>query len=477
MTWKLAAGFCAAIAWAQPAAPDDPAAELAPLVKKFVDVLTLVREHASDPITLEPAMNQGALPGALRQLDPHSIYFDPDQFRQLQEMEQSVQRGFGTIVSILPGRVVILQTQNGSPAARAGLSPGDEILAINGYVLAQLDTEQLIGLLGQARQQKVKLDVRRQNTPRLLEFMLSPETMNAPSVDRVFALEPGIGYLRVSSFEKNTGAEVQAGIEKLGGRQLRGLVLDLRNNGGGVLQAALEAASLFLKPGQTIISVRGRSKKTEQIDVPAKANPYLFPVVVLVNEKSASASEVLASALQDHGRAAIVGEPTFGKGLVQSVFPLHGGTGLALTVALYYSPKGRSIQRPLRNNQLAGATQQQAAGGIIPDIVARPEASNRLRMVLEGTASFTAFATEFVRGKTVERGFRISGPVLDEYRSWLAARNIQPAVREWTADLGWIRSRLEQEIVTLGLGVEQGDEIELARDPAVIRAIEEIRRR
>lgn len=477
MSWKLTIGLCAAGLWAQSEPAGDPAAELAPLVKKFVEVLTLVKEQAADPVALEPAMSQGALPGALRQLDPHSIYFDPDQFRQLQEMEQSVQRGFGTIVSILPGRVVILQTQNGSPAARAGLSPGDEILAINGYVLAQLDTEQLIGLLGQARQQRVKLDVRRQNTPRMLEFIMSPEAMNSPSVDRVFALEPGIGYVRIASFEKNTGAEVKAGIEKLGGGELRGLVLDLRNNGGGVLQSALEVVSQFLRPGQRIISARGRNKKTEEIDVPAGVTPYAFPVAVLVNEKSASASEVVAAALQDHQRATLVGEPTFGKGLVQSVYPVYGGSGIALTVAFYYSPKGRSIQRPLRFNQLAGATQQETRGGLTPDVIAKPELQTRLRYALEGSASFTAFATEFIRRNRVTPEFEVTGPILDEYRSWLAAKNIQPGVREWTADLAWIRSRLEQEVLTLAIGVERGDQVELRRDPVVVRAIEQIKKR
>lgn len=462
------AALLAGSAWGQ----TDPAAELEPLVKKFVDVLTLVKEQAADPVAWEPVMNQGVLPGALRQLDPHSIYFDPDQFRQLQEMERSVQRGFGTIVSILPGRVMILQTQNGSPAARAGLSAGDEILAINGYALAQLDTEQLISLLGQARQQKVKLDVRRQNTPRLLEFILSPETMNAPSVDRAFAIEPGIGFIRIASFEKNTGAEAKAAIEKLGGKNLKGLVIDLRNNGGGVLEAALECASFLLRPGQRIISIRGRNKKTEDIDVPAGVTPYEFPVTVLVNEKSASASEIVAAALQDHGRATVVGERTFGKGLVQSVYPIHGGSGLALTVAFYYSPKGRSIQRPLRDSQLAPSTSRDTPGGIVPDATAIPERQTRLRFALEGSASFTTFATAYTRRVTVPEGFQVTGPLLDEFRSWLADRSIQPNVGEWTAELGWIRSRLEQEIITLGFGVEKGDEVELRRDPVVRRAID-----
>ena len=252
-----------------PPSSEDRAAQLEPYVRKFADILAILLEHSADPPAIEPAIYQGALPNMLKPLDPHSIFFDPDNFKQLQEMETSVRRGFGSVVSILPGRVVVLQTLPGSPSARSGLQAGDEIVAINGYVLAPLDTDQLVGLLGQSRTMKVKLDVRRQNTPRLLEFVLSPEAMDTPSVERIFTLAPGIGYLRVGGFEVKTGKDIGAAIQKLGGDNLKGLVLDLRNNPGGVVGAAIETASLFLEPGQRIFSIRGRSKETENVDVAA----------------------------------------------------------------------------------------------------------------------------------------------------------------------------------------------------------------
>jgi carboxyl-terminal processing protease len=472
MRWLLAILVLSAAA--QAPAPEDRAAQLEPFVRKFTDVLSILQEYGADAPTLDPAINQGALPGMLKTLDPHSIFFDPDNFKQLQEMETSVRRGFGTIVSLLPGRVIILQVQAGSPSARAGLQPGDSIIAINSIALAQLDTDQLVGLLGQARTIKVKLDVHRQNTPRLLEFVLSPEAIDTPSVERIFTAAPGIGYLRVGGFEVKTGKDIHAAIEKLGGANLKGLVLDLRNNPGGVVGAAIETASLFLNPGQRIFSIRGRSKEPENIDVAATAKPYSFPLAVLVNEKSASASEIIAAAMQEQHRGFVIGQPTYGKGLVQNVFPLSNKSGLALTVAYYYTPEGRSLQRPLRDSQI-DANLSTTAGGLKPAYPVEPEAQTRLRVALDASGSFTTFATDYIRREKVAANFEVSNSLLDTFRSWLIGRRIQPSVTQWVTDTGWIRSRLRQEILNQGVSVERGDEVELARDPLMIRALDLIR--
>jgi len=457
-----------------PTNSEDRAALLEPHVRKFADILAILQENLADPPALDAAINQGALPGMLKPLDPHSIFFDPDNFKQLQQMETSVRQGFGTIVSILPGRVIVLQTQPGSPSARAGLQAGDAIVAINGYALAQLDTDQLVGLLGQARSMKVKLDVYRQNSPRLLEFFLSPAAIDQPTVERAFILSPGIGYLRVGGFEVKTGKEIRAAIEKLGGAQLKGLVLDLRNNPGGVVGAAIETASLFLKPGQRIFSIRGRSKEAENVDVASSATSYSFPLAVLVNDKSASASEIIAAAMQEHRRGFVIGQPTYGKGLVQNVFPLSNKSALALTVAYYYTPEGRSLQRPLRDSQI-DATLATSAGGLRPEHLVNPEAQTRLRIALDASGSFTTFATEYTRREKVTPEFEVSNQLLDVFRSWIGERRIQPGVTEWVTDTAWIRSRLRQEILNQGVSVERGDEIELARDPLVNRALDLIR--
>jgi carboxyl-terminal processing protease len=460
-------------------------------IKRLTDAYALVEQNAADPVSSEQAFYQGVIPGMLRRLDPHSVFFDPQQFEQLRKLETSTQKGFGSVVSVLPGRVIVLQTMPGTPSAKSGMSPGDEIVAINNVRLDRLDLEQLVGLLQQSKQQPAQLVIRRPGNMRMLEFTLIPEEMQSPSVERAFLVKPGIGYLRVSSFEEKTPGQIKEAIEKLGGAKLKGLVLDLRNNPGGLLTAALQTASLFLKPGSTILTVRGRAVPQKEEKVPDDAQPYNFPIAALINSKSASASEIVAGALQDHDRGTIVGEPSFGKGLVQSVFPLADSTGMALTTALYYTPSGRSIQKPFDAEQFElGATAAhpnkqsefrtdkgrvvRGGGGIMPDEVVYPAEVSRFKSVLEASGSFTSFATEYVQKHQVTESFDVPPALLDDFRVYLSQHGIQPGTSEWSSELDFIRNRLKTEIFNLSLGVAKGDEVEAQRDPQIQRAVQAI---
>ncbi len=460
-------------------------------MKRFIDAYRILEQNAAEPIDIDQTFYQGVIPGMLRHLDPHSSFFDPGQYDQLKQMETSTRKGFGTVVSILPGRVLVLQTLPNTPSTKAGMMPGDEILAVNNYRLDRLELEQIVQLLNESKQKPAQLVVRHPGNIRLAELTLVPEEMQSSSVERAFELQPGIGYIRVGSFEEKTAQQIREAIEKLGGRKLNGLVLDLRNNPGGLMNAALETASFFLESGQMILSVKGRNVPEKIERVPAGNRPFTFPVAVLVNGKTASASEIVSGALQDHDRATIVGEPSFGKGLVQSVYPLSEGTGLALTTALYYIPSGRSIQKAFRSADFAlGATAAHpnertdfktdagrpvpGGGGIIPDVPAYPVEMTQLRTVFEATASFTTFAAEYIRDHKITPGWELTGEVLDQFQAWLAVRQIQPSLREWTANRDYIASRLKTELYNLTLGVEKGDEVEARFDPPIRKALEAV---
>jgi carboxyl-terminal processing protease len=453
----------------------------------MVDVFSILESQAADPISSETAIYQGAIPGMLRTLDPHSIFFDPGQFQQLQQMQRSEQKGFGMIVSVLPGRVIVLQTMDGTPSAKAGLAGGDEILAINNIALSRLDPEQLIQFMGEARQHEVGLDVRRPGNVRLLRFTLTPAVVDTPSVDRAFLLSPRIGFLRLTAFEGPTGKLVKETIEKLGGASLKGLVIDLRANPGGDVQSAVDMASLFLEPEQLIFTVKGRSAGAEEVRVKKLNRPYTFPVSVLVDAKSASASEIFTGAMQDHDRAAVIGEATYGKGLVQRVYPLSSGSGLALTTAFYYTPSGRSIQKTLAGVELTAATTVdkgpyktdkgrtvRGGGGIQPDEIVGPETRSRLMAVLDATGSFTAFATDYLRSHDISENFEVPGSMLDELKVFLSEHSIQPSVADWLKDSDWIQSRLKQDLLNLKFGVAKGDQIEFRRDPVVKAALKHL---
>ena len=265
-------------------------------------------------------------------------------------------------------------------------------------------------------------------------------------------------------------------------------MIDLRNNPGGAVQAALEIASLFLEPDQLVFSVKGRSAKTEEVRVPKLARPYKFPVEILINEKSASASEILSGALQDHDRATILGEPSYGKGLVQRVYSLSSNSGLALTTAFYYTPSGRSIQKPLAFGQLDSKAivplgsfhtdagrEVRGGGGIQPDEMIAPAEPSRLEMVLDASGSATTFATEYLQDHQIAADFDVTPELLDQFRVFLSAHQIQPPVSDFLRDRGWIQSRLKQEILSLKFGVAKGDEVEMQRDNLVQAAMQKLR--
>jgi carboxyl-terminal processing protease len=483
---RAAALLLLALLPARPQTPPPSTEDLEEAVRRFTAALAAAIENAADPVDLDTAFYRGAIPGMLRRLDPHSVFFDAEQFEQLKELERSVTKGFGTVVSLLPGRVIILQTMPGSPSQKAGLAPGDEILVINNIPLAYLDLDQLVELLGYTRQREAHLLVRRQGEPRPVEVTLSPAELESPSVDRSFLLEPGVAYVRVSSFDVKTPEALREAIQNLGGEQLKGLVLDLRNNQGGVVQAAVAAAALFLEAGSVIFSVRGRNTPIEELKVPEGFTPYRFRLAVLVNGKTASAAEIFAGAIQDNDRGALFGEPTFGKGLVQRVYPLSGGAGLALTTAFYYTPSGRSIQKPLRGTELDRATAEseqefrtrlgrpvRGGGGIQPDFIVYQQAYSPLGRVLEASGSYPNFATEWLKNRSAGVGgdFEITAEILDEFQLWLSRRNIRPTLAEWTAERETVRRRLKQEILNQALGVAAGDEVELRADPVVLRAL------
>jgi len=246
-------------------------------------------------------------------------------------------------------------------------------------------------------------------------------------------------------------------------------------------------ASLFLKPDQMVFTIRGRNEQKEEVKVPTLAQPYTFPLAVLMDAKSASASEILAGALQDHDRATVLGEPSYGKGIVQNVFPLSGNSGLALTIAFYYTPSGRSLQKPLASGSLNVAAKAtpgtfhtdagrvvRGGGGIQPDVTVQPPQVSQLVYVLDASGILTAFAGEYVQAHDIPDNFEVHPDLLDQLKVALSQRGIQPGIGEWLRDRDLIQSKLKQEIVNLKFGVEKGDQIEMQRDAVVLRAIESL---
>jgi len=437
----------------------------------------------------DQAIFNGGIRGMLSTLDPFSAFFDRDQFELLQQQARGEALGFGSILYVTVGKVLVLQTAQGSPSWRAGLGPGDEIVEINGTRVSQLDFQSLVELLQRSRSQPVRLGVIQPGRLVPQDFDLKPAEVALPTVDKAFLLSPGIGYIHLTGFEMKTPPEVVDALARLEAPHLKGLVLDLRDNRGGLVDAAIGVASLFLPPELLVLTTRGRAMPEKPYRTSQTPQHFDLPLVVLVNGNTASAAELLAAALQEHDRAVIAGEGTFGKGVVQSVGELDEKTGLALTTAQYFTPCGRSIQRPLPGTALAvtdpaleGAASKSgfrtddgrpvsAGGGVTPDVAIPPRPMDPWLAFISQGGTFTNFASEYLalHGK-ISGAFEPTPTVLAGFREYLGRSQVRVPDEYWSQDQDELKLKIKIELFNLVFGLARGDEIEVKGDPQVQQA-------
>ena len=349
--------------WVLLSAATGMAAQTAPEIAaddKYKSLETLARGlhyletmYVDESKVKEPALVQNALKGMVDQLDPHTMLMPAKAFEQLTIDTQGKFGGVGVIVSQEKGKLIVVSPIEDTPAARGGIKSGDEIIEIEGHVVTNLKNDDAVDRMRGEPGSKLKLKIRRQNIIEPITIELVREIIRVKSV-RGQSLAPKFGYVRISSFQEGTGDELATILKNFKSKdEISGLILDLRDNPGGLLDQAVQVSDLFIESG-LIVSTLGRDKDRVEREFARKRNTFSgFPIVVLVNGGSASASEIVAGALQDHERALIMGTTTFGKGSVQTILPLPDGSALKLTIARYYTPKDRSIQ----------------AKGITPDIV------------------------------------------------------------------------------------------------------------
>ena len=296
----------------------------------------------------ENSLVESAIVKMLSQLDPHSTYSNPDEVKEMNEPLQGNFDGIGVQFQMMEDTLLVIQPVSGGPSEKVGILAGDRIIAVNDSAIAgvKLSTEDIMKRLRGPKGTKVDLTVLRREVKDLLHFTVKRDKIPLYSLDAAYMIEPGIGYIRVSRFAMTTGKEFLEAMQKLQAKGMVDLILDLQGNGGGYLNAAIDLANEFLGPRELIVYTEGRAEKRSNFF--AKGNGHFLQgrLVLLVDEYSASASEIVAGAMQDWDRAVIVGRRSFGKGLVQRPIDLPDGSMIRLTVARYYTPSGRSIQKP-----------------------------------------------------------------------------------------------------------------------------------
>ena len=312
-------------------------------IKTFGSVLDLVQRNYVEEIPPKKLI-YGAVQGMLQSLDPHSSFMKPEDYKELQIETKGSFTGIGIEISLKDGILTVVSPIEGTPAYKAGLKANDKILKIEGKTTKNMTLIESVKLLRGAKGTKVTISIYREGWRRLKDVTLTRDVIPIQSV-RSRILEDGYGYIRVSNFQNKTAFELKKAIRELEkGKGLKGLVLDLRNNPGGLLDQAVKVADVFLEKGLVVYTDGRIEEQKMRFEAHPNKHSHDYPIAVLVNEGSASASEIVAGALQDHKRAIILGVRTFGKGSVQTIIPLEDGSAVRLTTARYYTPNGRSIQ-------------------------------------------------------------------------------------------------------------------------------------
>jgi carboxyl-terminal processing protease len=448
-----------------------------------------------------------AIDGLLHTLDPHSSFLEPRAYRQMRERQEGRYYGLGIRIVAVDGDITVESVFEGSPAYKKGLRRGDIIARVEGQDAKGWTTEQAVAKLKGPKGTTVNISLKRRGYEGLIDMEIERDEVNITTVRGAFIVDSsGTGYIKLAEFSETSDRELGAALEQLKAKGMRRLVLDIRDNPGGPLDQAIRISNRFLPRNDLIVYTRGRIPNAEQDYRATEESDFTtLPVVVLVNRRSASASEIVSGALQDHDRALVVGETTFGKALVQSVYRIANDAGLALTTGRYYTPSGRMIQRPWDGSfdeYLTYEWREQSAekpragadlkytdggrkvyggGGIEPDkFFAGPIEGftpTRFGRLLYTRQAFANFADQFTaegdtrlgaankNKKPIARGFQVTDQMLKDFRASLETQRVKIDEEAFAKDEAFIRAMIRYDIDIALFGVEEARRNLVAQDP------------
>ncbi len=476
----------------------NPADELDSGMRVVADAYALVEKNSASPISADRAFYQGAIPGMLATLDPHSSFLNPVEYAEMQRKQHAQYSGVGMLIGVMDGNTVALEPFPGSPALLAGLRRGDVVIGVDGNDARGMDSTKVADMLRGPRGTQVRVTVSRTGAPDPITVVVTRGEIQTSVVD-AFWLQPGVVYLGLTSFEaQNISKDVESLLAKLGEANVTGMVLDLRGNPGGLVNEAVSLAGRFLRDGQVVVSDHGRVAREQVYRAKAQPAAQDYPIVVLVNRSSASASEIVSGALQDHDRAWVLGDTTFGKGLVQQQFPLSEGAALLLTIAHYYTPSGRLIQRDYQNRSFydylftgrkddaSDQTDIKATdsgrkvyggGGITPDEKYPTPAVNHFEARVANGGFDFRFGGVFVGAAQPQLPSPTWTPdaaTLDRFKAFLQSRQVAFTDEEFAASRQWISDRLRAELLLRAYDRKTVVRTMMQDDPEVHKAIESL---
>jgi carboxyl-terminal processing protease len=471
-------------------------------MKEYTDLVIAVAANAPDDVGTDKVV-YSSIDGMLRTLDPHTNFLEPKEYADMQDRQKGSFYGLGILVTKRNDQVTVITPIEGTPAARLGVRAGDVISDVEGVSTSELSLDEVVKRLKGPKGTLVHIKIMRIGIKEPIPLAITRAAIPTNSITNVLMLRPGVGYIRIKDFTSTTVRELDEAIDKLHGEGMQKLVLDLRMNPGGLLDAAVGVSDHFLDKGQMIVYTKGRTADAAQdYTAPGKHQKLDVPVVVLVNRGSASASEIVAGALQDHDRALIVGETSWGKGLVQSVYTLQYGAGLALTTSKYYTPSGRNIQRdyssfydyyvagendesgtevPLANRKQFKTDTGRVVyggGGITPDVFVKPSQLSRTTQLLEVRSALFNYGVEYAaKHPDVTMDVAVTPEMIEDFAQSAASKDIAPLadIHEALAkpeDRKFIERSLKAEIVAAKFGFDASYPLRLQGDTQVEKALE-----
>jgi carboxyl-terminal processing protease len=432
-------------------------------LRLYTELVSVAQERYGGEVSYKDLVF-ASINGMLRGLDPHTNFLPPRAYSGMRERQQSSFYGLGILVGMRNGQLTVITPIEGTPASRVGMRAGDVISAIEGEPTETMSLDEAVDQLKGPKGTEVHISVVRRGLSEPIDLTVTRDEIPQNSVRLAYMLTPEVGYMQISDFNRSTGEEVAEALHKLKQQGMKKLLVDLRNNGGGLLDQAILVSDQFLPDGSKIVETRGRTRDSFQVYRATDRYDELdMPVVVLVNRGTASAAEILSGAIQDHDVGVVVGTPTWGKGLVQTVYNLSYGAGLALTTAKYYTPSGRLIQRdyssfydyynydPLADGQLQEGVEVDPSevfytdvgrkvyggGGITPDVPSELQEIPEFAQYLLGHNAFFDFAVEMNNKKPIhDPDWQPPANLMDRFESWLVKEEVadRTEVEEGMAD-------------------------------------------
>jgi carboxyl-terminal processing protease len=472
-------------------------------LKEYTDLLNAVGAWSAEDVGSDKLV-YSSIDGMLRTLDPHTSFLEPKEYSEMQDRQKGTFYGLGILVTKRNDQVTVITPLEGTPAARLGIRAGDVISEVEGVSTDDLPLDDVVKRLKGPKGTTVHIKIMRVGMKEPIPMTITRAAIPTNSIANVLMLRPGVGYIKIKDFTSTTVRELDEALEKLKGQGMKKLVLDLRQNPGGLLDAAVGVSDHFLDKGQMVVYTKGRTADSAQeYTAPGKHPKIDVPVVVLVNRGSASASEIVAGAIQDHDRGLVVGETSWGKGLVQSVYTLQYSAGLALTTSKYFTPAGRNIQRDYssfydyyvaddessdQNAEVPLSERQQfktatgrvvyGGGGITPDVIVKPPTLTRTTQLLEVRSAIFNYAVDYAaKHPNLTQDVAVTPAMIEEFVRFAAEKEVAPIedirqALQKADDRKFLERALKAEIVAAKYGFDASFVYRLQGDAQVEKAVE-----